>query len=148
MEKRFIRVCSVKDLIISILFVVVGILLTYVPEIVAVNMGGYVLIVTGFAFLLLLKSEYKDLESGERYVRKIFAFPGNMRAAILSAVETAPRAIDLSQEGKGEHLRLEFYYGKKTGKAYLQLFEYVSYQYEVCSKVYEHKIEDVEKLIK
>ena len=49
---------------------------------------------------------------------------------------------------KGNAVRLDVYYSKASGKAYLQLFEYIPYKYEPCSKIYEHEIIKVGKLIK
>ena len=39
------------------------------------------------------------------------------------------------------------FYSKDTKKAYLQLFEYVPYKYEPCSRQYEHELENVRSLI-
>ena len=55
---------------------------------------------------------------------------------------------NLSEEDKGNAIRLDVYYSKASGKAYLQLFEYVPYKYEPCTKVYEYEIAKVGKLIK
>ena len=71
-----------------------------------------------------------------------------MNPVILSALESKPDSIDLTQVDKGRSIRLDVYYSKSTGKAYLQLFEYIPYRYEPCSKTYEHEVEKVYKLIK
>ena len=71
-----------------------------------------------------------------------------MNAAICSVLESKPEAIDLSEEDKGNAVKLDVYYSKAIGKAYLQLFEYVPYKYEPCSQMYEHHISRIEKLIK
>ena len=57
-------------------------------------------------------------------------------------------SVDLSEEDKGSAVRLDVYYGKTSGKAYLQLFEYVPYTYEPCSGMYEYHISTVDKLIR
>ena len=56
--------------------------------------------------------------------------------------------IDLTKEGSAQSLRLYIYYNNQIKKAYLQLFEYIPYKYEPCSRMYEHHIDRVEKLIK
>ena len=55
---------------------------------------------------------------------------------------------DLSEAEKGNAVKLDIYYSKAAGKAYLQLFEYIPYKYEPCSKMYEHQLSRIEKLIK
>ena len=71
-----------------------------------------------------------------------------MNAPISAAITSKPETIDLSEEDKGNAIRLDVYYSKSSCKAYLQVFEYVPYKYEPCSKVYEHPLSSVEKLIK
>ena len=71
-----------------------------------------------------------------------------MNAAITSALESKPETIDLTEADKGNAVKLDIYYSKSAGKAYLQLFEYIPYKYEPCSKMYEYEINKVEKLIK
>jgi hypothetical protein len=71
-----------------------------------------------------------------------------MNPAISAVLGSRPDSIDLSQGDKGNAVRLDVYYSKSSGKAYLQLFEYVPYKYEPCSKIYEHNIVNVSKLIK
>jgi hypothetical protein len=71
-----------------------------------------------------------------------------MNAPISAVIASKPESIDLTEEDKGNAIRLDVYYSKSSGKAYLQLFEYVPYKYEPCSKVHGHPLSKVEKLIK
>ena len=71
-----------------------------------------------------------------------------MNAAISSAIASKPDSVDLGEEDKGNAVRLDVYFSKSAGKAYLQLFEYVPYKYEPCSKIYEYEIEQVQNLIR
>ena len=71
-----------------------------------------------------------------------------MHEPVSSAIATKPDRVDLSEENKGSTVRLDVYYAKKSGKAYLQLFEYIPYRYEPCSKMYEHELANVSKLIR
>ena len=71
-----------------------------------------------------------------------------MKSSILSALALSPRSIDLTQEGKGNTLILKMYYSKVSGKAYLQLFEFIPYQYEPCSEMYEYEIDKIANLLK
>ena len=71
-----------------------------------------------------------------------------MNPVISSALESKPNSIDLTQADKGNAVKLDIYYSKSSGKAYLQLFEYIPYRYEPCSRLYEYDVEKVDKLIK
>ena len=55
--------------------------------------------------------------------------------------------MNLSQEDKGNSLRLDIYYSQEAGKAYVQIFEYIPYRYEPYSPVYEHELANVSELI-
>jgi hypothetical protein len=66
----------------------------------------------------------------------------------MAAIAAKPESVDMREAEKGNALKLDIYYRKPSGKAYLQLSEYVPYKYEPCSKVYEHELCKVEKLIK
>ena len=70
-----------------------------------------------------------------------------MNAPISSALASKPESIDLAEANKGNAVKLDIYYSKTTGKAYLQLFEYVPYKYEPCSKIYEYETARVGKLL-
>ena len=70
-----------------------------------------------------------------------------MKNEISNAMTTKPESINLSEEDKGNGVRLDIYYSKATGKAYLQLFEYIPYKYEPCTAVFEHDLSSVSKLI-
>ena len=71
-----------------------------------------------------------------------------MHTGIANAIASKPDSIDLSEENKGNAIKLDIYYSKSTGKAYIQLFEYVPYTYQPCSKMYEYDLSKINKLIK
>ena len=148
MEKKFIRVRQLKDIVIFFLLIIIGCLMTSVTEIIGVNVVGFVIIISGFVYAFVLRDVYKDVETGEKYLRKELLFKQEMKYAILSVIGSAPETIKISEEGKGQVVRLEIYYGKTSGKAYLQLFEYVPHQYEPCSDIYEYETNRIKKLIK
>ena len=148
MEKTFIRVHSIKDIVIFISLLVLGGILVAVPTGDAVNITGFFLIFAGAILALVLKTGYKDVETNEKYIKKERYFQQTMHAAIVDAIASKPDSIDLSQENKGNALKLDIYFSKATGKAYIQLFEYVPYTYQPCSKMYEYEISKVGKLIK
>ena len=148
MEKTFIRVRSIKDIVIFVSLVIAGSVLILLPTGAAVNITGFFLIFAGLILAFVLKSGYKDTETGERFQKVEHYFQQAMNAPISAALASKPESIDLSEEDKGNAIRLDVYYSKSSGKAYLQLFEYVPYKYEPCSKVHEHPLSKVEKLIK
>ena len=61
---------------------------------------------------------------------------------------TDPGKIDTAEENKGNGLRVDVFYNRKTDKAYCRLYEYIPYRYEPCSPVYEYKASQVENLLK
>jgi hypothetical protein len=95
-----------------------------------------------------MKTGHKDPSTGETFMKKELYFQQTQHAAIMSAIAAKPESVDMREAEKGNSLKLDIYYRKPSGKAYLQLFEYVPYKYEPCSKVYEHELCKVEKLIK
>ena len=148
MEKTFVRVHSIKDIVIFISLLVLGGLLVAIPASDAVNIAGFFLLFAGIILALVLKTGYKDVETNEKYIKKERYFQQAMHTAIADAIASKPDSIDLSQENKGNAIKLDIYYSKVTGKAYIQLFEYVPYTYQPCSKMYEYDLSKVGKLIK
>ena len=148
MEKTFTKVHSIKDIVIFISLLVLGGILVAVPTSDAVNITGFFLVFAGAILALVLKTGYKDVETNVKYIKKERYFQQAMHAAIADAIASKPDSIDLSQENKGNAIKLDIYFSKATGKAYIQLFEYVPYTYQPCSKMYEYEISKVGKLIK
>ena len=148
MKKEFVRVRSAKDIVISLSLIALGCVLILLPTGAAVNITGFFLILAGLILALVMKSGYKDQDTGHMYAKKEHYFQQAMNAPISSAIASRPGSVDLSEADKGNAVRLDVYYGKSTGKAYLQLFEYVPYKYEPCSNMYEHELDTVEHLIK
>ena len=148
MEKTFTRVHSIKDILIFISLLILGGLLVAVPTSDAVNITGFFLIFAGAILALVLKTGYKDVETNAKYQKKERYFQQAEHATIADAIASKPDSIDLSQENKGNAIKLDIYFSKASGKAYIQLFEYVPYTYQPCSKMYEYEISKVGKLIK
>ena len=147
MEKTFERVRSIKDIVTFVSLVVLGSILIALPTSASINITGFFLIFAGLILALVLKTGYKD-ENGGKYQKKERFFQQAMNAEICSAIASKPNSINLSEEDKGNAVRLDIYSCKSSGKAYIQLFEYVPYRYEPCSKMYEYELSKVSKLIK
>lgn len=148
MKKRFIRVHSTQDIVISLLLAVIGLTLIVVPTGVGVSIAGIFIVIMAGILALTLKRDFKNIESGERYKKKEQYFPQALRGELLKAMEQSPDRINLPEEEKEDTLKMDIYYNKKCGKAFVQLFEYVPYQYNECSKIYEYELNQVIKLIK
>lgn len=148
MEKTFFKVRSVKDIVIFTSLIVLGSVLIALPTGASINITGFFLISAGIILALVLRTGYKDAETGERYQKKEHYFQQAMNAPISAALESRPESIDLGEAEKGNAVKLDIYYNKASGKAYLQLFEYVPYKYEPCSRMYEHDVVKIEKFIK
>lgn len=148
MEKTFFRVRSVKDIVIFVSLLVLGSVLVALPTGAGINITGFFMIFAGIILALVLKSGYKDMETGEMYCKKEHYFQQAMNSPISAAIAVKPESVDLSQADKGNAVRLDVYYSKSSGMAYLQLFEYIPYKYEPCSRIYEYELAEVGKLIK
>lgn len=148
MEKTFTRVRSIKDITIFVSLALVGIILTVLPVGEAASIAGFFIILAAAILALVLKTGYKDVDTNAKYHKKERYFQQTEHAAITAAIASKPDSVDLSEENKGNAIKLDVYFSKATGKAYVQLFEYVPYTYQPCSKMYEYDLSKVGKLIK
>ena len=148
MEKTFTRVRSIKDITIFVSLALVGIILTVLPVGEAASIAGFFIILAAAILALVLKTGYKDVDTNAKYHKKERYFQQTEHAAITAAIASKPDSVDLSEENKGNAIKLDGYFSKATGKAYVQLFEYVPYTYQPCSKMYEYDLSKVGKLIK
>ena len=150
MEKQFCRVRSAKDVAISVTLLVAGMALMLLPYGgVGVTIGGFFLFLLGGLFLSQFKSVYKDKDGDNNvYLKKELFFRRELLQDILDAVESHPQTIDMKKEGLGWTIKLNLYYCIKADKAYLQLFEYVPYNYEPCSQMLEYKVNQIANLLK
>lgn len=148
MEKNFVRVRSVKDIAVFVSLIVLGGILVALPVGTGINIAGGSLVVLGLVLALILKSGYKDAVTGEGYFKKEHFFQQEMKNSLLSVIPTMPEVIELSEEDKGNAVRLDVYYNQQNGKAYIQLFEFVPYEYKPCSDMLEYELYEVKKLIR
>lgn len=147
MNKEFTRVRSVKDIIISSVLLIGGAVLVALPTATSINIIGFFMIFAGIILSLVLKTGYKDNETGIRYCKTERFFAQSMRQDILDAIATKPESINLSEEDKGNGIRLDIYHSKESNKAYIQLFEYIPYKYEPCSRLYEYELKNANKIL-
>ncbi len=146
MEKTFTRVRSVKDITVSSVLTITGCVLVALPTATSVNVLGFFLIFAGILLFFILRSAYKDQETGVKYCKTERFFAQAQRPELIAKIASDPDSIELSQEDKGNAVRLDIYHSKASGKAYLQVFEYIPYKYEPCSKQFEHEISKISKI--
>ncbi len=145
MEKNFIKVRSIKDITVSIILAAAGGVMVALPTADSVNVAGFFLMFAGILLFFLLKSAYKD-EAGVKYIKKERYFSQENRPELIEKISSNPNGINLTDEDKGNAVRLDIYHSKESGKAYLQLFEYIPYKYEPCSKQLEYDLDAISKI--
>ena len=146
MEKNFTKIRSIKDYLISSLLILGGVICIIIPSGVSINILGALLIFTGTFLFFVLKSSYKDEETGKIY-RKIERFyPQSQKEVFLRALKTRLDSIDTNEEDKGNGLRMDIYTDGKE-QVYIQLFEYVPYNYIKCSDFYSFTHSESAKLL-
>lgn len=144
MEKEFCRVRSAKDIVISFVLLAGGCILVLLPELESLKISGFFLVLAGLLLFFILKTSYKDMETGEVYAKQERFFSQEKREHLKHAL-ASPGAFTPEGEDKGNALRLDIYHNKS--KVYVQMFEYIPYKYEPCSKVYEHSLHDGDKFL-
>lgn len=147
MEQRFIKIRSIKDIIIFTTVILAGVLLVILPENIGANMGGYTLIIIGIILALILKSDYCDKRSLKRYYKHQLYFGIAQKSELQSAIASNPHAINLSEENAGQTLRLDIYFSPQANRASMQLFEYVPHEYCPCSEIHDYDLAEIKQLI-
>lgn len=147
MEKTFNKVRSTKDIVISAGLAAGGCVLVALPTSTSINILGFFMLFAGILLFLMLRSGYKEVETGEKFYKTERYFSQTLRAELAEKIASKPQNVNLAEEDKGNALRLDIYYSRQTGKAYIQIFEYIPYKYEPCSKQYEYALSEVTNLI-
>ena len=148
MEKTFSRVYSAKDITIILTLVIVGSILVLLPTSGSINILGFFMIIAGIILGIFMKTGYKDDETGIRYCKTEHFFASDKRDILKKAITGIPKKEVLSGEDSGNSLRMDIYYSTKSGKAYIQLFEYVPYKYEPFTLMHEHDLKNVTEIIR
>lgn len=147
MEKEFIRVRSVKDIVITFSLIIAGSICVALPTAQSVNVLGFFLIFAGLLLLFILKTGYKDTATGLAYSKTERYFAQSIKEEIHRQLRSGKVNIDLGAEDQGNGLRMDIYHCKKSGKAYVQIFEYIPYKYEPCSENFEFDINEIKPLV-
>ncbi len=146
--KTFTRVRSAKDILISSILLVAGVALIFIPTSVSVSIFGCIMVFIGLILLIVLKTAYRDNGSGALYSKKERFFAQSYKDSIIKALTNkCIDSIDLSQEDKGNGLRLDIYYSPK-GQSFIQVHEYIPYTYEPATDFFIYETAAVKTLIK
>lgn len=137
MNKEFVRVRSTRDILISSVMTVLGIVLIAIPSSVSVNIFGTVLAVPGVLMLLFFKTGYKDVNTGLVYKRKIKYYSATAKNDILSSLNGNVSSFDWTETPGGSAVMVDVYEGCKSDKVYVRVSEFVPYNYEPCSDWFE-----------
>lgn len=148
MNKQFIKVRSLKDTIIFTSVILVGAILALLPLGTGVTLAGCTIIVVGIILALVLKSGYREVNNPGLYHKTEYLFEAKHRAELMKAVENNPSKIDVREEGRGLTIRLDVYHSTVSQSAFIQLFEYVPYEYVAISKVKECDRNEIKHIIK
>lgn len=136
MNKEFVRVRSVKDITITLSLIIIGSICIGFVESQAINVLGFFTLFTGLLLLFILKTGYKDQETGIRYTKSEHYFAQSVKEQIIRQLRDNPASICYKGEDAGNGLRLDIYRNNE-GMAYYQLFEYIPYKYEPCTEVFK-----------
>ncbi len=145
MEKNFVKVHTAGDIIIAAAFIIAGAALALIFESDALKITGVFCIIAGAAMFFLLKSGYKEFESGEVFSKKNLNFAQSEKKAVISILEK-PENFNGKLKQDGTSLMLTIYHNKKD--AYLQLFEYIPYSYVACTEMYHYESNKIKSLLK
>ena len=148
MEKTFSRVYSAKDITIILILIICGSILILLPTASSLNILGFFMIIAGIILAIFMKTGYKDDETGVRYCKTEHFFSSSKRDDLKKAIAGNPNKADLSQEDAGSALRMDIYHSAKSGKAYIQLLEYIPHNYEPFTLMYEHDLKNVTEIIR
>ena len=146
MEKNFIKVRSIKDIIISASVLIAGVVCIIIPSGVSLNILGALLIAAGLFFVFALKSACKDPETGKVYKKTERFFPQSKKDSLIAALQHDLSGFDFTEEDKGNGLRADIYFDGKDS-VFVQLYEYIPYQYQVCSPCFAFSADHARKLL-
>ena len=147
MKPQFYRIRSASDIAISLTLIIAGIALMFYPTGIGITILGMFLFLIGSLFLCLLKSVYRKEGTKETYKKRKLQFRREILQTIRDAVLSDPNLIDMTKEGMGWTVKLNIYYNRKTDKGYIQLYEYIPYNYEPRTQMLEYRICQIEKLL-
>lgn len=119
MKNNFVKVHSYKDLAISAIILVAGIVLIFVNKV-----AGVVIILCGLLSFLLYKSGYRLNDQGALLQKRNLELSRKCQQSVLDFLNGKSTDLDLIPGNEGGTLLLEVWYNKEEKIAYSQLFVY------------------------
>lgn len=148
MEKEFVRARSVRDVVLSSVLTIAGILLILLSSSIPVNIVGCCLAIPGVLMLIFMKTDYKDAETGFRFRRLIKYFPASKKPEVLAALKDNPGKAEWKEEDASANgLMVDIYAGKNVDKVFVRVSEFIPYNYEPCTDWFSYDEKDVTSLI-
>ncbi len=133
MNKEFCRCRSVRDIVVSTVFIVAGIALLLIPTNIGISILGACFALIGLILILTLRTNHKDMESGICYKMKSKYYHSSRKEEILKALASKPESVNWDEEPNAEGLRLDIYYNSATNKVFAICHKYIPYEYLPCS---------------
>ena len=134
--KEFIKVRSFKDVVLASALIVIGSICMVVVKDEGIKILGFFCLLIGLLFLFLLKTGYRDIDTGAKFTKSEHYFAQSIKDQIVSQLNSNPTSLSFAEENKGNGLRLDIYKDSQ-GNTYYQLFEYIPHKYEPCTEVFK-----------
>ena len=128
--KNIKRVRTYKDMMISISFIVLGVICCFL-KLDSLFIFGIFMLLLGFVLFLILKSEFVIDSVDGRFVRKTYNFQNSAKEKILDFIDGKG---SLPKDGDTGSLLLYVFISKDRKVSYAQLLEYSNYEYQPCKK--------------
>lgn len=142
MEINFKKVHTGKDLAISTIVLLAGIVLFFV------NKGlGICIAVCGLFMLLCYKGGFKKDGQDIVLTKKSEDLCKGCKSSIVDFLSGRDCAPSIEKGNEGGSVRLEIFYNKTERIAYAQLFDFCNYNYEPLTEVIELKGDKADILI-
>ena len=119
------KVYTTKNLLISIGLIVAGLI------ILLFNKGlGFCLIGLGVFLLFLYKSGYKFDSDPLIYEKKSVDLCRGCKDSLVNYINGTSSQLQIKEGTEGGCIRVDFFYNRKTGRSYIQLYTFSDYTYK------------------
>lgn len=130
MDIKFKRVHSLKDLILSISTLIIGIGLYFVNQI-----AGILFIAIGVLMIIFFKTCYKKEGENVFFFKKALDVDHSCRESLMAFLEGQKVEPQVVETEDGGAIRLEIYYNATASIAFVQLFDFSNYKYEPATQI-------------
>lgn len=131
METKFVKSRTLSDYIITAALLLLGVVLMVLSISSSMTIAGAMVLITGIVVFFVLKSSWKDKETGDVYQNKVLYYKKSQKMSVLNAINGNMDALSniKVEEGTQKSLRLDVYYSEDANKYCCRLYEYVPYEY-------------------